>query len=242
MKRIITFLVVASSFIASNLYPSSYYYDDIGRLIQTASESGTGVAYTFDENGNLLSAKSINPPTPPQNLQTSSNLEKGITLTWDTQENVDAYRVYRRQSSNLAWRQITEVDSGTVLFFDSTTKSGTEYEYRLVAVGDGLSAYSQPSIATSGETTSITVNHVRTDASGEHYEIQFSAVTGSSYRFEYSNTLLSADWSSQMYSLTLDGSKTSDPILDLTGPSSLYFTVLDSEHPRYFRLVRIPDN
>ncbi len=235
------FILAALMLLQSNLYSVSHYYDDAGRLTQIAYPQGTGIRYDYDDNDNLLSTTTLTIPQPPQNLLTSSNRNGGITLTWDPMENVNEYRVYRRRGSNLAWQLITNVDPDTIMFLDTTTLPDTPYEYRLVAVGNGLSAYSSPSMGISGQTANFITRIVRSDNAGEIYEIQFNAKQDSTYRLEFSNTLQNGEWESQSYALIEGSTESTNLISGLEGSASLYFSVPATGFPRFFRLVKDPD-
>jgi YD repeat-containing protein len=244
MKQIARTLAILTVFLLSpgSLYPVSHYYDDVGRLTQIAYPQGTGIRYDYDDNDNLLSTTTVGIPQAPQNLLTNTNENGGIMLTWDSVENITEYRIYRRRGSNLAWQLISGADPGTLLFLDTTTLPGIAYEYRIVTAGDeGLSVYSTPSMATSGQPANFRTRIVRSNASDDTYEIQFTAKQDSTSRLEFSNTLQNGDWSSQAYSLTEAGVESTELISNTEGSTSLYFSVAASDYPRFFRLVKDPE-
>lgn len=53
MRSVLIFL---STFLVSLSYSETYTYDDNGRLTQVAYDDGSGILYTYDANGNRLSA------------------------------------------------------------------------------------------------------------------------------------------------------------------------------------------
>lgn len=223
-------------------YSVSHYYDAVGRVIQVAYPEGSGIRYVYDDNDNLLSASSIAIPAPPQNLVTSSDEDAGIILSWDASEETDEYKVYRRRGSNLAWREISTVPSGTIAFIDTDTAPDTEYVYRIVAAGpDGLSAYSEPSSAISPELNIFSARLVQSTVGGDLYEIKFPAKNGSTYLLEYSGTLRNDTWSPQPYRLSPSGSESQDPLTGVDGETTLYLVVEESALPRFFRVIQDPE-
>ncbi len=224
-------------------YSVSHYYDAAGRLIQVAYPEGSGINYVYDDNDNLLSTTTVNIPTPPQNLATSTDEDAGVILSWDASDGTDDYKIYRRRGANLAWQEISSVPSGTIMFIDTDTAPETEYVYRIVAAGpNGLSAYSEPSSAVSPELNIFSARLLQSAAGESLYEIKFPAKAGSTYRLEYSETLQSDAWSFQSYRLSPTGSESQDPISGVDGETTLYFVVDTSAIPRFFRVVKDPES
>ena len=242
MKSLTTaFLGALLMTVVHTAYGKSHYYDDVGRLTQVAYDSGSGIAYTYDENDNLLTSKTIFLPQKPPPLTATITRDSGITLQWTAVSGSTTYRIYRRSSQNLNWDPIAEVSSTTFAFFDTTVQKDTRYHYRLVSVGSqGLSAYSQSTaeIDVNGVTASIA--QYSESLHQPIYSIRFFAEEEGLYRLD-SNTGLevSSSWTSQEYSLAPNGSLQIENLTNLSGWITLYVTLDDSSHPKFFRLIRV---
>ena len=84
------------------------------------------------------SAKSGDAAAKVTGLKTSARGSNGSTLTisWDAQANADSYNVYAYNKPADSWTYITTV--ATNKYIDETVTPGYEYNYRVVAVKDGV--------------------------------------------------------------------------------------------------------
>jgi len=245
MKKIFTTTCLALSlFLASTAinksHAVSYYYDDVGRLTQIAYESGSGIAYAYDDNDNMLSAKTIFVPQQPPALTTNVTPNVGITLQWEAVGGSSNYRIYRRSNRDQNWVVIANVSSDTFAFFDTSALAAVEYYYRLVAVGDeGLSAYSvsTPNVGLDGVAALIRL--AGEDEGATVYSIIFEAELDGVYRLDSSESLGESDWSPQAYSLEIGGSTSTDSIRDRSGETVLHIALPNNQPPLFFRLARL---
>ncbi len=238
IRRALALLVIAA--FTWKAYPVSYYYDDAGRVTQIAYESGSGVAYAYDDNDNILSVKTIFVPPQPPALTTSVTPNVGITLKWSAIAGSSSYRIYRRSDRNSNWAVLATVSSETFAFFDTSALAAVDYSYRLVAVGsEGLSAYSAstPSLGLDGVAAFIRL--ASDEGSGTVYSIVFNAEVEGVYRLDGSESLGDASWTPQNYALSLGGSVTTAVIRDQAGEIELFVSVPAGQSPRFFRLSRI---
>lgn len=77
------------------------------------------------------------PPSPPTNVEATSQ-DGAVTLTWGAVSEASAYRVYRTTSSTsgVSGAPLRDgLSEGT--FTDTSVENGTQYYYRVTAVGDG---------------------------------------------------------------------------------------------------------
>ena len=225
---------------ASCLYSESYYYDDAGRLTQVSYDDGSGITYSYDNNGNILETKPISIPGKPSGLVATTDSGPGIALSWDVSENVESYTIFRRSGSSTLWEDLGTVPSDTVLFFDTTVLGDTEYFYQIVAVGaEGLSVYSDSTEAIlDPRAGTFRFKNSGENASGLSYEINFKAESGSNYQFQSSQTLEVDDWNPHAYSVFPEGIETTGTLANASGATKFYFSTVVSDLPIFFRLVQ----
>ncbi|MCP4581635.1 MAG: T9SS type A sorting domain-containing protein [candidate division Zixibacteria bacterium] len=75
-------------------------------------------------------------PVPPGNLRAIPG-ENSVSLSWDTNDNVDAYRMYRADISGGPYTQIAEIDHPGDSYSDNDVVSGQTYYYVGTSMGGG---------------------------------------------------------------------------------------------------------
>ena len=78
------------------------------------------------------------PPSPPTNVEATSQ-DGAVALTWDGAAATDEYRVYRTTSSTsgVSGSPVSDAPLTESTFTDSSVENGTQYYYRVTAVGEG---------------------------------------------------------------------------------------------------------
>lgn len=82
---------------------------------------------------------SAEPPSPPTNVQATAQ-EGAVTLTWTGSPSASGYKVYRTTSSGSGTSGTPlngDAPIGSSEFSDPSVENGTQYFYRVTAVGDG---------------------------------------------------------------------------------------------------------
>ena len=80
----------------------------------------------------------VAPPSPPTNLEATSQ-DGAVGLTWTGVSAADEYRVYRDTSSTsgVSGSPVSDSPLTESTFTDSSVENGTQYYYRVTAVGEG---------------------------------------------------------------------------------------------------------
>ena len=78
------------------------------------------------------------PPSSPTNVEATSQ-DGSVALTWDGVAAADEYRVYRATSSTsgVSGSPVSDAPLTESTFTDSSVENGTQYYYRVTAVGEG---------------------------------------------------------------------------------------------------------
>ena len=78
------------------------------------------------------------PPSPPTNVEAVSQ-DGAVALTWTGVGAATEYRVYRDTSSTtgVSGSPVSEAPLTESTFTDSSVENGTQYYYRVTAVGEG---------------------------------------------------------------------------------------------------------
>lgn len=78
------------------------------------------------------------PPSPPTNVSATSQ-DGAVALTWNGSRAATEYRVYRDTSSGVgvSGSPVSEAPLTESAFTDASAENGTQYYYRVTAVGEG---------------------------------------------------------------------------------------------------------
>ncbi len=137
MKATSVLLFLATACLAQ---ARTYQYDTEGRLIGVAYPTGDGIAYTYDEAGNLLQVEALDLPAAPSDL-TASRSDNEIVLNWmDNSDDETGFQVYRRlddSRTRAQWRLMATLAANTLTYTDTDNISPqAKYEYRVVATSN----------------------------------------------------------------------------------------------------------
>lgn len=91
------------------------------------------------------------------------------------------------------------------------------------------------------EGVTITIRSGEVVGNVTRYEIDFDALIGATYRFEAKSNLDSESWEPYAYSLSPSGSETTEIVSNVIGETTLYFSIENSSHPKFFRLARLTE-
>jgi hypothetical protein len=138
--------------LASGSLPTGLTLQNDGTLTGTPSETGsftfTAQATDSDPGGAdsesgvfTLDVRSL--LTPPQDFSATAETDTTITLTWsDTASGETGYEIERRVAGEPTWVPLATTSANAVIHTDSAAvAAGTEYEYRLRAVGTHNGVY-----------------------------------------------------------------------------------------------------
>ncbi|PSQ96714.1 MAG: hypothetical protein BRD55_05405 [Bacteroidetes bacterium SW_9_63_38] len=107
-------------------------------LVAVLATTGAGCSLFGSDGGGGDSSETEAPDAPSGLSATSGNSQ--VELDWSTVDGVQAYRVYRAESSSstdpLANEAVMEVSDATT-YTDGSAKNGTEYKYVVTSVGTG---------------------------------------------------------------------------------------------------------
>jgi hypothetical protein len=164
-----------------------------------------------------------------------------ISLNWNPELNAAEYRIYRRSDEDASWSLVTSLPPNTVVFVDSIPVGDTDYFYRISAIGQmGVLAFSESSSAIHVKGSNFIFESSGKNGDEFLYEIDFISKSDSSYRFEFSTSLQSDEWSPQPYISIPGDTEHTNPITNTSGPVKLYFSFDNSDLPIFFRLVKEP--
>ncbi len=78
------------------------------------------------------------PPSPPTNVEATSQ-DGAVALSWSGSSAANEYRVYRstRSTSGVSGSPVSEAPLTESAFTDAAVENGTQYYYRVTAVGEG---------------------------------------------------------------------------------------------------------
>lgn len=83
-------------------------------------------------------------PTGITSLMPEKN---GISLSWNSVDNVDGYSIYRKQTNSSDWIKIGSTDKDTLSYYDTTVTSGCEYVYSVcpyISTSESIKLSSDP--------------------------------------------------------------------------------------------------
>lgn len=99
----------------------------------------------------VVTAKTKDPPPPPQNLVASQNLVGKIALSWEAQAGASEYRIYRANKIDGNFSHIASVKKPE--HSDVIGKNGASFFYKILSI-DKSDLKSAPSTAVQGKTKS----------------------------------------------------------------------------------------
>ena len=149
--------------------PASYTFTAADKGVHTFTvtleTAGTQSLSVADAAGLAATASSLAvSPAAPTNLTATAASSSAINLSWAAAAGATGYSIERSSSGSGIWTQVGTTAWGVTTYADTGLAAGTTYDYRVRAIGGGLtSAYSNTAAgATISIVTAPTVGSVST--------------------------------------------------------------------------------
>ena len=107
----------------------------LARIVVVLALGGAALGLVGCDGGGA----SADPPSPPTNVQATAQ-EGAVTLTWTDEPSASGYNVYRttRSGPGASGAPLNgDAPLGSSEFSDASVENGTQYFYRVTAVGEG---------------------------------------------------------------------------------------------------------
>ena len=106
--------------------PADILYNEYWNGYSLCFELGTPAEYS---SRNTVAATTITGVT---------NTTKGLTLTWEKNDTVTKYRIYRKSSTNSSWQSIKYVSASATSYTDTTVEAGVLYRYLIKPINGSV--------------------------------------------------------------------------------------------------------
>lgn len=183
----------------------TYQVNSAGQVIQATYPNGTVVTYTYDKNGNRLSASAVpdtTPPSAPGPVSDSSLTGTSAVITWTSATDTIAITGYAYQINGGAWSSFSNSDSVDL----SGLTPGTTYTIAVEAE-DAAGNVGAPSTVTFTMPPSAPGTPTASTITGNSATVSWTAATDSQGVAGYSYQLNGGAWSSfsNVLSVSLTG-------------------------------------
>ncbi len=243
MKPLLTILLVFLGILLSVhlLNARTYYYDDVGRLIQVSYADGNAVKYTYDAADNITLEEQVTVPEAPSNLKVVRDTFTSAQLEWDHEDSSETgFDVQRKTATSYGWETVGSAVAGASSFADDTLSENENYVYRVVATGSsGNSAFSNAVTASDvfSEPFEISAFASSLESVQARHRFAFESLAGATYFLERSSSLAPLSWEGVTFATSPDGVADQS---EISGSVSLLNLYLDGpgEGRVFYRLRR----